>query len=269
MRVANARMYAVDADAADAWRTLLRWVIDRAGVDAEVIEHPAPQPLPALWARDDLACAFMCGYPISQARTPPIVLAAPVPSLPAYGGRPDYWTNIVARSDGPVRALEDTFGRRMAYTTPDSQSGYQALRVLLAPYARERGAPLFASVVGPLVTPARVVQSVLAGDADAGPVDSYAYDLMRHHDAGAMAALAVVASTPATPIPPFVGASNLPPDEAARLRAALLDVAAAGELAAVRGALCLRGFATATAAKYDALREAAEAASAMGYAALE
>jgi ABC-type phosphate/phosphonate transport system substrate-binding protein len=258
-------MYAVDAEAADAWRTVLRWVIDRAGVDAEVIDYPPPQPLPALWARDDLGCAFMCGYPISQSSVPPIVLAAPLPSPPAYVGRPEYWTNIVARSDGPVRALEDTFGRRMAYTTPDSQSGYQALRVLLAPRARERGAPLFASMVGPLITPARVVESVLAGDADAGPVDSYAFDLMKHHDAGAMAALAVVASTPPTPIPPLVGASNLPPEEAGRLRAALLCVAAAGELAAVREALCLRGFASATAASYDVLRKAAEAATAAGY----
>jgi len=92
---------------------------------------------------------------------------------------------------------------------------------------------------------------------------------MRRHHAGSTAALAIVASTPPTSIPPLVGASNLPPEEAARLRAALLGVAAAGELAAVREALCLRGFAPATAACYDVLREAAEGATAAGYATLE
>ncbi|HTP98652.1 MAG TPA: PhnD/SsuA/transferrin family substrate-binding protein [Casimicrobiaceae bacterium] len=269
MRIANARMYSVNASAAEAWRTLLRWVIDRAGVDAEVIDYPPPQPLPALWARSDLACAFMCGYPISQASAAPAVLAAPVPSAPAYRGRPEYWTNVVARSDGPVRTLEEALGRRMAYTAPDSQSGYQALRSLLAPYARERGVPLFASMVGPLITPARVVESVLAGDADAGPVDSYAFELMKHHEPARLAALTIVATTSPTPIPPLVGAANLPPEDAARWRAALLSVAAAGELAAVRGTLLLRGFAPATVAHYDVLREAAEAATTAGYATLE
>lgn len=269
MKVANARMYSVHAKATEAWRTLLRWVMQRAGVEAEVVDYPAPQPLPALWARSDLACAFMCGYPISQAAAPPVVLAAPVPSPPAYGGRPEYWTNIVARREGPVRTLEDTFGRRMAYTTPDSQSGYQALRALFAPHARERGAPLFTATVGPLVTPRRVVESVLAGDADAGPVDSYAFDLMRHHDAAWVAPLAVVAATPRMPIPPLVGARSLPSDDAERIRRALRSAGTMPELAAVREALLLRGFADASARTYDVLRDADEAASAMGYSALE
>ena len=35
MLIANARMYSVNAQAATAWRTLLEWVIERAGVPAE------------------------------------------------------------------------------------------------------------------------------------------------------------------------------------------------------------------------------------------
>ena len=269
MRVANARMYAVNPTVAEAWRSLLRWVVERAQVDVEVIDYPAPQPLPALWQRDDLGCAFMCGFPLSRAKPVPVVLAAPIPSPAAYRGEAVYWTNLVARKDGAVRAIEDSFGRRIAFTTPDSQSGYQAMRAFFAPYAKERGSPLFATAAGPLVTPRRVVEAVLAGDADLGPVDSYAFDLMQHHEPDLIAPLKVVAITPRTPIPPLVGAATLAPLDATRLRDALASVEPAPDLVAVREALLLRGFAPVTAATYDALRAAAAAADAAGYPVLE
>src|SRR6476659_3725608 len=61
--VANARMYAVDAHVAALWKQLFAWVAEQAGVDLDVIEHPPPRPLPDLWRRNDLGCAFICGYP--------------------------------------------------------------------------------------------------------------------------------------------------------------------------------------------------------------
>ena len=265
MRIANARMYSVNPATAEAWRSLLSWVVARADVAVEVIDYPAPQPLPALWARDDLACAFMCGYPISRSAAPPTVLAAPIPSPAEYGARPVYWTYLVARRDGPVQTLADAFGRRFAYTTPDSQSGYQAPRALFAAYLGERATPLFSATVGPLITPRRVVDAVLAGEADLGPVDSYAFDLMRLHEPSRVERLAVIAGTAPTPIPPLVGAPALPLAEATRLMNALLSVAEARELAGVRDALLLRGFAAASAADYAVLREAALGADAKGY----
>ena len=269
MRIANARMYSVDAATAEAWRSLLAWVVAEAGVDAEVIDYPAPQPLSALWARPDLACAFMCGYPMTRTVPGPVVLAAPLPSPEAYGGEPVYWTNLVARKDGPVRGIEDVFGRRMAFTTWDSQSGYHAPRFLFAPHARERGGELFAATVGPLVTPRRVIESVIAGEADVGPVDSYAFDLIQRHEASWISSIAVVARTMRTPIPPLVGAPQLPQVEARRLTDALLSVGEAPELAAIRDALLLRGFAPVPRAKYDVLRLAADAADMLGYPRLE
>jgi len=250
MKVMNARMYAVDTATAAAWSAVFRWVIDRADVDAEVIDYPAPRPLPALWARDDLAAVFMCGHPFSRAPSQPIAVAAPVPSLPAYRDEPVYWTCIVARSDGGIRSLPDAFSRRMAYTTPDSQSGYLALRALVA------GNPHpFSAMVGPLVTPRRVVEAVAAGEADAGPVDSYALDLMRLHEPELVAPLHVVATTPPSPIPLLVASPGVPAAEIHRLRAALADVEHAAALADARAALLLRRFAAVEARAYEVLRE--------------
>jgi ABC-type phosphate/phosphonate transport system substrate-binding protein len=250
MKVMNARMYCVNAATASAWNTVLRWVAKRAGVDAEVVDHAAPLPLAALWARDDLAAVFMCGHPFSRAQPQPLAVAAPVPSLPAYRDEPVYWTCIVARDDSGIRSLADTLSRRMAYTTPDSQSGYLALRALVA------GKPHpFSSMVGPLVTPRRVVDAVLAGNADAGPVDSYALDLMRLHEPDVVARLRVVATTSPTPIPLLVASPGARADDVRRLREAFAEVEHATGLAHARAALLLRRFAPVDAGPYAPLRE--------------
>jgi ABC-type phosphate/phosphonate transport system substrate-binding protein len=262
--IANARMYSVNAVAAAAWRALLEWVIARAGVSVEVIDYPAPQPLPALWARDDLAGVFICGFPFSRAVPQPSMLAAPIPAMPRCHGEPVYWTDIVVRADSSIHMLEDTFGRRFAYTSPDSQSGYQAPRHLLAAYAAERG-KLFSEVVGPLVTPRRVVEAVLDGQCDAGPVDSYALELLRASEPELVAGLRVIASTAPTPIPPLVASPSTSRDTVGRLAAAFVELANAAETAPLRTILCLAGFARPAATAYDMLRLRATEADALGY----
>ena len=259
MLIANARMYSVNASVATSWRVLLEWVIRRAGVACEVIDHPTPRPLQALWARADVGCVFMCGFPIANARPAPRILAAPIPAPERYGGRPVYCTDIVVRADSPLRQLADILGRRFAFTTEDSQSGYQAPRRLLAPFARERGGALFAAAVGPLVTPRRVVEAVLGGEADAGPLDSYFHDLLRRHEPALAAQMRVLVSTGMTPLPALVAAPSAPEADARRLADALLAVAAAPELATTRSELLLHGFATVAYSRYESLLDDARA----------
>ena len=263
--IANARMYSVNAATARAWRRLLEWVIGRAGIACEVIDHPPPQPLAELWARPDLACAFMCGYPFACAARRPTLLAAPVPAMERCGGAPLYWTDIVVRTDSPLRALADTFGHRFGYTSAQSQSGYQAPRTLLASHARTRGGRLFAATVGPLVTPRRVVEAVIGGQCDAGPLDSYWHELLRATEPALAAQLRVIAMTEPTPIPPLVAAPAIAPATVARLVGALLAVEHADTLAPLRAQLRLQRFVALPAARYDELVARARAADASGY----
>ncbi|MEP6655680.1 MAG: PhnD/SsuA/transferrin family substrate-binding protein [Betaproteobacteria bacterium] len=263
--IANARMYSVNAATEAAWRELLAWVAARADFDCEVIDYPAPQPLPELWARADLGCAFMCGYPLSQSNPQPVVLAAPVPSPERYEARPVYWTDLVVRDDSSIVQPVDALGRRMAYTTPGSQSGYQAPRHFFARYASFDRKSLFSDLVGPLITPRRVVTAIVDGDADIGPVDSYALDLLRLHEPALVARLRIVASTPPTPIPPLVAAPTIAPPIGARLTAALLAVGAASALQAVRRTLLLRGFVAADTKTYDLLAQQAADTDRTGY----
>ena len=262
--IANARMYSVNDVTAAAWRTLLQWVIARAGISAEVIYYPAPNPLETLWQRPDLGGVFICGFPFSQMNPRPIVLAAPVPDPPAFDSAPVYWTDLVVRADAPFEDIRDTFGHRIAYTTVSSQSGYQAPRQFLAAFARLRG-PLFSATVGPLVTPRRIVDSILAGDADVGPLDSYVHSLLRVNEPALTGQLRVIASTARTPIPPLVASAGTSPGEVARLRDALHEVADADELVRERAILALQRFAPIAAGSYDELGQRAAMADAEGY----
>lgn len=262
-------MYSVDAVSAAAWRRLLEWVVKRSGVACEVIDHPSPQPLEALWSRSDLGCAFMCGYPLARAIPQPVLLAAVVPSPKRYQGNAVYWTDLVVRDDSPVRTVADAFGRRMAYTTDASQSGYQAPRRFFAPYANTCGGPLFASLVGPLVSPRNIVAAILAGEADIGPVDSYAHDLLRRHEPRLAARLRTIASTTPTPVPPLVAAATIDARVAQRLSEALYAVGDADELASVRSDLLIDRFVAANARDYDELVAQAEEADRLAYPCLE
>ncbi|TMH60627.1 MAG: phosphate/phosphite/phosphonate ABC transporter substrate-binding protein, partial [Betaproteobacteria bacterium] len=105
----------------------------------------------------------------------------------------------------------------------------------------------------------------VAGEADVGPLDSYAHDLIRAHEPGLAAQLRTIATTPPTPIPPLVAAPGIAMAEAGRLRAALLDIAHAAELRSIRDALLLDGFVAVEPEDYSVLLERAGDADRHGY----
>jgi ABC-type phosphate/phosphonate transport system substrate-binding protein len=124
---------------------------------------------------------------------------------------------------------------------------------------------LFAATVGPLVTPRRVIEAVLAGACDAGPVDGYALALLRATEPALTDGIRVIASTAPAPIPPLVASPGVAADCVARLRAAFATVATAAALAPIRAQLLLARFAAPTSADYDELLARAREADALGY----
>jgi ABC-type phosphate/phosphonate transport system substrate-binding protein len=257
--VANARMYAVTPAVAAAWRALFDWVARESGVSLGTIDHAAPAPLEALWARDDLGAAFMCGFPFALSARKPSLLAALVPSPARYGERPQYCTDLIVRADSGFERLRDTFGGRIGWTVGHSQSGYNAVRhhLLGRPEARYQW-------VGPLVTPRRVIEAALAGEIDVGPLDSYVHDLLRRHDPETASRLRVLESTAMTPIPPLIAAPAVDAATVSRLRQALLSCSAAPGMRATLEELLLARFEPIDAAAYDVLSKWAGEADAGG-----
>src|SRR3546814_5811032 len=249
--VANARMYAITPASAAAWAQLFAWVAEASGQPLEVIAHAFPAPLNDLWTRPDLGAAFICGYPYALGGKRQQLLAAPVPSPARYASRPVYMTDFVVRADGPFQSLEDTFGGRIGYTVEDSHSGCNAPRHPLLRYRPPQRPRLYSASIGPLYTPRKVIEAVLAGEIDVGPVDGYNLDILRRHEPELVARLRIVATTAPAPVPLLVAGPDCAPEVAAALRQALLQVGSAPETAAIRDALCLSHFTTVVAGDYD------------------
>jgi ABC-type phosphate/phosphonate transport system substrate-binding protein len=248
--VANARMYSVNPAARAAWRELFGWLVGETGIALDIVDHAFPLPLSELWSRSDLACAFMCGLPFVRADHSPLPVAAPIPRRAPVRGAPVYATQLIVRSDSRYISLEETFGGRLGYTIEDSHSGYNALRHHLLPYRASHGGTLYRESIGPLYTPRGVVDAILSGDVDVGPLDSYALDLMLRHEPDLADRIRIVASTEAAPIPLLVASPECPADVVAALRAALLRFGEAQAGAALMDRLCLAGFAPVDVAAY-------------------
>ncbi len=256
--VANARMYSVTPAAKAAWRDLLAWVLARAGVAAEFVDHDPPKLLSELWARDDLGAVMMCGLPFSLRPRQPTILAAPVPSLPRYRSRAVYWSDLAVRADSPARSLADTFGGRAGYTLKDSQSGYFAFRHHLT--TRHTAAPSpYREIVGGLMNPRGVIKALAEGRIDVGPLDSYCHDLIRAGDPAFAAQVRILESTDPTPMPPIVATAALGEHAVARLRGAFLAVADEPSLAPLRETLLLERFVVPEPAVYETTKQRARA----------
>lgn len=256
--VANARMYSATPQVRADWKRLLAWALQHAGLGWEVIDYDPPAPLNALWARGDLGLAMMCGLPFAQRAVRPTLIAAPVPSPARYGGLPVYFSDIVVRADASFQSLEDTFGGTVGYTLADSMSGGVAWRAHLAALRAARGGQrLYGHAVGELIHARGVIQALVDGRIDVGPLDSYYHDLLRHNDPAFAGQVRTIASTVPRPIPPFVATTPLDDATLGRLRAALRAAVRAPELRAEAERLLLADFAVPDAARYDVLAEIA------------
>ena len=264
--VANARMYSVNPAAALAWKELFGWLARELQVDLLAIDHAFPLPLAELWARADLACGFMCGFPYALAAVRPQPVAAPVTAGAPVPGKPVYATRLVVRADSKFHSLEDTFGGRLGYTVEDSHSGYNALRHHLLPYHCARGGRLYRESVGSLFTPRRVIEALLAGAIDVGPLDGYALDLMLRHEPDLAARIRIVATTEVAPIPFLVAAADCPAETVSALQAALATFADAPACADLKDRLCLKGFAAVNTGDYELMLRWDAEARAAGYA---
>jgi ABC-type phosphate/phosphonate transport system substrate-binding protein len=251
--IANARMYSVDPQVADLWRALLSAVIHASGSSVALLEHPAPAPLEALWQRPDLGAVFMCGLPYSRATPQPILIAAPVPSPVDFADTPRYWSHFVVRRESGYETVADTFGHRVAFTVPGSQSGYVAALSYFMDVASDDAAgraPLFDEIMAPTVTPLGALSAVIRGEADIAPLDAYAFHLLKRHRPDLTDQVRVVGQTVATPIPPLVGTSPA----AAPLQRAFLDAHLRDATRGLMQDLLIRRFAAPDADSYDILR---------------
>lgn len=255
-------MYAAPPEAADAfWRGLKRHLAEAGLPDVEA-DLAMPDDLPAHLGSPDLLLSQTCGYPLTHALAGKVKLVG-TPSYAAFGCRgPAYASLFVVRRDDPAMRLADLRGRRAAFNSRDSQSGYNALRAAVAPLAE--GGRFFGEAIE---TGAHLasMQLVTAGGADLAAVDCVTFALAPAEPGSAKEALRVVGVSDPAPGLPFVTGRLTSGDDLQRLRRALAAACRDEALAGCREALLLSGFTVLPLSAYDAIPAMAERACRLGY----
>jgi ABC-type phosphate/phosphonate transport system substrate-binding protein len=249
--ITNARMYSVTPEVEESWKALLGHVLAMADADFDYVPYPAPQPLEILWEREDLGCVFMCGYPIAFQLSRVVPIAAPIPSAPWAQGKPLYRSDLIVRKDSPFQRIEDTFGHRIGWTVEHSHSGFNALRHHLLAYRTPEQPALYSEVHGNLVTAHGILDEVLAGEIDVGPLDAYWHDVIRAYRPDLTDGIRVIDSTDLAPVPSFVAAPGLAAETLVRLKAAFAAANHQPWFAPLGEALHLAGFAPVELADFE------------------
>jgi len=248
--------------ATDALWTAMATAFARHGIDAPAALDREMRREDA-WAAPNLVLGQTCGLPFMRTlRGRATMLGSPVYDLPdAEPG--DYYSVVVARTDDPAAAVADFRGRRVAFNGADSQSGYAALQIVVAPLADDGQFFVTGLATG---THRASAAAVAEGRADIAALDAVSWELLRDYDPVVARALKIIATTPVSPGLPYI-TSLADASRRATLNTALAE-AIDGLDQASRRALRIDGFRPRAEADYVVLTERLAAAEQAGYPAL-
>ncbi len=135
---------------------------------ADVPPEVSRKPLEDAWLDGDLLLAQTCGYPLRHALDGKVrYVGTPVYAVEGTEGA-NYRSAIVVRAADPARSLSDLRGRRAAYNSRQSQSGYNSLREAASELAT--AGRFFAGLVE-TGSHASSLRSVIEGRADVAAID--------------------------------------------------------------------------------------------------
>lgn len=264
MSLASLPMYDLPAlrPAAEAWWRGLAAACRAEGL-TEVPEMLTwPEDPRDHWQTPELLFSQTCGFPLMTAFGESVSVIA-TPSYAAEGcSGPFYSSALVVRREDAARELADLRGRRAAFNSRDSQSGYNVLRALVAPLA---GAESFFTATVETGGHGASLDAVAEERADIAAIDCVTFALHRQHRPAVTDGLRVLAYGPSTPGLPYVTAAGRAEDEVLRLREALYEALADPALAEPREALLLTGASVLPEEAYRAILEMRDEALARGY----
>ena len=222
------------------------------------------RPHREVWSDPDLLLSQACGYPLVTALAGRVrVIATPRYRAEGCDGA---WTSsrVVVRRDAAARSLADLAGAVCAANEPDSHSGMNGLRALVAPLAAPRGGRFFRRLVWS-GGHRRSLEMVAAGEADLACIDAVTFALLAQVAPALTGAVREIARTAPCPGLPIITRGAASDEEVARLRAALERALSAPETAAARAALLLDGLEVLPEDAYRAVLDLETDAIALGY----
>lgn len=250
------------ASATAAWWQGLRRHFGRAGI-ADIVEGlQKPADLPAHWLAPDLFFTQTCGYPLTHVLSGKVQLLA-TPCFGAAGCEgPLYRSVVIVRDDSQIAELADLRGKRVAYNGTDSQSGYNTLRELAYPLARQ--GKLFAEAIESGAH-RRSLAYVRTGKADVAAIDCVSLALLERVAPAELLGIRKLCLTATAPSLPYITSLTTSAETVQRLRDGLRAAMDDPQLQAVRGDLLLSDIAVLPLSAYEPILAMETAAIAAGY----
>lgn len=207
-----------------------------------------PQDYHAHWLQGDLLLSQACGYPLTHSLAGRVQLvgtfAYDVAGAEGIGCR----SVLVCRVQDPRERLAHFAGSTLAYNETDSQSGYNALRALVAQTSDMR--PFYGKswATG---SHGNSMEAVRTGSADMAAIDCVTWALWQRTNPEEASALRVFGHTEHYPGLPLITSLQTSETTLQALRTALATVAEAPDYAALRAPLLISGFAATTLQDYQ------------------
>ena len=230
----------------------------------DTLERPANHH--DAWRSPGLLFSQSCGYPVTTALRGAVrVVATPHYAATGCEGH-RYSSALVVRASSHATALDDLRGKVCAFNSDDSQSGYNALRAVVAPIAK--GRPFFSATLK-AGAHAASIDAVRRQRADVCAVDCVTWALLSRYRSSSLSGLTVLARTEPAPGLPFVTAGDCSDAAVETIRNALDRAFSRPDLADTRAALLIGGLSASSLETYEPLLEMERAAVALGYPDLE
>ncbi len=253
-------MYAViPADVEALWLALRERL-----AESRIVENNLPLRWPddllVHWQDPTLLLSQTCGYPLVT-RLPDVQLIGCFHyAAPGCEGI-HYRSVLVAREADPGTTLADFRHRRVICNSADSQSGYNALRMVVAPLSQQ--GHFFETVL----FSGSHRQSLLAvqqGTADIAAIDCVTFALLQRHSPQTIRQLKIIGQTPATPGLPLITGPETSATALATLRDALRQIANSPEYYHLRAPLLINGFSEVDRQQYDVILQWQQCAADIG-----
>ncbi len=185
----------------DAYWQALRYVLVEQGFDVDAALNRHNTPLDT-WLSPNLILSQTCGLPYVTTLKRHVALWGTPEYAVAGFYRSRYASQVVTRRGDSRSRLPEFIGTRFAYNSADSQSGFNAMTMLLTDTGIAESLACFDTKASG--SHLKSLEAVAAADCDICCVDPVSWQLAQDHLPALTDSLQVIGETPATAALPLV-----------------------------------------------------------------
>lgn len=206
-----------------------------------------PTDLLPHWRDDSLLLSQTCGYPLVALLPDVQVVGAFHSNAPGCEGL-RYRSWLVARKEDEDLTISDFHGRRAVSNSNDSHSGYNSLRHVIAPLARD--GEFFRNT---LISGSHCQSLAALRDrrADMAAIDCITWALLSLHHPEELSGVAIIGKTPLCASLPLITSAKTDATTLVHLRSALSELTTAKRYQPLLTQHLISGFAVTDRAFYD------------------